>query len=113
MSRGNPLSGAVIAAPAERPRDHELDLYGLTHPGLVRDENQDHFLLGTVHPQVVIHGTSLPEVDRLPTRGQRLATVMLVADGVGGAATAARRAGWPSRRSWATCRPRWSAATPW
>ncbi|MGA9837435.1 MAG: protein phosphatase 2C domain-containing protein, partial [Gemmatimonadaceae bacterium] len=84
MSRGNPLSGAVIAAPAERPRDHELDLYGLTHPGLVRDENQDHFLLGTVHPQVVIHGTSLPEVDRLPTRGQRLATVMLVADGVGG-----------------------------
>jgi PPM family protein phosphatase len=84
VSRGNPLSGAVTAAPAERPHDHELDLFGLTHPGHVRAENQDHFMLATVHPHVVIHGTSLPHADRLPTHGQRLATLMLVADGVGG-----------------------------
>ena len=45
----------------ERPRDDELDLYGLTHPGRVRSENQDHFLLCTVHPQVHVHGTSLPD----------------------------------------------------
>lgn len=56
----------------------------MTHPGKVRSENQDQFLLGTVHPQVVIHGTSLPDATQLPTRGQRLATIMLVADGVGG-----------------------------
>jgi protein phosphatase len=56
----------------------------LTHPGRVREENQDHFLLGTVHPQVVVHGTSLPQPDALELRGQRLATIMLVADGVGG-----------------------------
>jgi protein phosphatase len=60
-----------------------LDLFGLTHPGKVRPENQDHFLLCTVHPHVVVHGTSLPSLDRMPLMGQRLATIMLVADGVG------------------------------
>ncbi len=67
----------------QRPGDTELDLFGLTHPGRVRKENQDHFMLCTVHPQVVVHGTSLPDVDQLPLRGSRLATYMLVADGVG------------------------------
>jgi serine/threonine protein phosphatase PrpC len=77
---------AVTTAPpvGERPHDSELDLFGLTHVGRVRRENQDHFLVCTVHPQVVLHGTSLPDVDALPLRGERLATIMLVADGVGG-----------------------------
>lgn len=74
----------VTARHDQRPRDNELDLFGLTHPGRVRTENQDHFLLCTVHPQVVVHATSLPDPEGLPLRGQRLATVMLVADGVGG-----------------------------
>ena len=76
--------------PGLRPRDDELDLYGLTHPGLVRSENQDHFLLCTVHPQVVLHGTSLPQPETLALRGQRLATILLVADGVGGSAAGSR-----------------------
>ena len=29
-----------------KPRDDEIDAYGLTHLGHVRKENQDHFLLG-------------------------------------------------------------------
>jgi serine/threonine protein phosphatase PrpC len=74
------------AEPGQRPRDNELDLFGMTHPGKVRTENQDHFLLCTVHPQVVIHATSLPNPNELPLRGQRLATVIVVADGVGGSA---------------------------
>ena len=81
---------AAPAASDSRPRDDELDLYGLTHPGRVRTENQDQFLLCTVHPQVVIHGTSLADDDRLALRGQRLATIMLVADGVGGSAAGSR-----------------------
>ena len=80
--------GKVASDP--RPRDDELDLFGLTHPGRVRKENQDHFLLCTVHPQVVIHGTSLPATDNLALRGQRLSTIMLVADGVGGSAAGSR-----------------------
>lgn len=69
-----------------RPRDDELDLFGLTHPGKVRPDNQDQFLICTVHPQVVVHSTSLEKVDQLPLRGSRLATLLVVADGVGGAA---------------------------
>jgi hypothetical protein len=30
---------------SERPRDDEIDLFGLTHIGKVRKNNQDHFLL--------------------------------------------------------------------
>jgi len=75
--------------PGPKPGDNELDLFGMTHVGRVRAENQDHFLLCTVHPQVVIHGTSLPMPDELPLRGQRLATILLVADGVGGATAGA------------------------
>jgi protein phosphatase len=68
-------------------------MFGITHAGLVRTENQDHFLLATVHPQIVVHGSSLPDVESLPLRGGRLGTILLVADGVGGAndgGTAAR-----------------------
>ena len=90
MKSAAPFSTRTSATSEARPRDDELDLYGLTHPGRVRTENQDHFLLCTVHPQVVIHGTSLPEPEGLPLRGQRLATIMLVADGVGGSAAGSR-----------------------
>jgi protein phosphatase len=69
-----------------RPTDDELDLFGITHQGKVRAENQDHFLIAMVHPQVVVYNTSLPSTESLPLRGSRLATVMVVADGVGGAA---------------------------
>ena len=79
-------TGAHPVVGAARPRDDELDLFGLTHRGYVRAENQDQFLLCTVHPQVVIHGTSLPDPGSLALRGQRLATILLVADGVGGSA---------------------------
>lgn len=90
MKLAAPFSTGRPAGTDVRPRDDELDLYGLTHPGRVRSENQDHFLLCTVHPQVVIHGTSLPSTDDLALRGQRLATIMLVADGVGGSAAGSR-----------------------
>jgi serine/threonine protein phosphatase PrpC len=72
-----------------KPSDREIDMFGVTHPGKVRKDNQDHFLLATVHPQVVIHGTSLPLPDQLPLRGQRLASLLLVADGVGGSSAGA------------------------
>jgi protein phosphatase len=72
------------ADPSRRIRDNELDLFGLTHPGNVRTENQDHFLVCTIHPEVIVHGTSLPDVNELPLRGERLASLFLVADGVGG-----------------------------
>jgi protein phosphatase len=39
---------------------------------------------------VVVHGTSLPDAGGLALRGQRLATILLVADGVGGSAAGSR-----------------------
>jgi protein phosphatase len=75
-----------------RPKDEDLDMFGITHQGKVRADNQDHFLISTVHPQVVIHKTSLPDPDRLPLRGTRLATVLILADGVGGAAAGSEAA---------------------
>jgi serine/threonine protein phosphatase PrpC len=84
MAMADLVTAAVSLPAGERPRDDELDLFGLTHRGKVRKDNQDHFLLSTVHQQLVVHGTSIPEPERLPLRSQRLATVLLVADGVGG-----------------------------
>jgi serine/threonine protein phosphatase PrpC len=72
------------AAVAIRPTDDELDMFGLTHPGLKRPNNQDHFLLATVHAQISILGSSLTDLDDLPLKGNRLGTILLVADGVGG-----------------------------
>lgn len=86
MTGSDALTTAFAIQLADRPLDSELDLFGLTHRGKVRRENQDHFLLATVHQQVVVHGTSLPSPQTLPLRGERLGTVMLVADGVGGGA---------------------------
>jgi protein phosphatase len=58
----------------------------------VRTDNQDQFLICTVHPQIVIRGTSLPNPDDLAVRGTRLASMFVVADGVGGAAAGSEAA---------------------
>ncbi len=84
---------ATLAADL-KPRDEDLDLFGLTHQGLVRSDNQDQFLIGTLHRELAVHGTSLPTA-QLPLRGERFATFAVVADGVGGSAdgaAASRRA---------------------
>jgi protein phosphatase len=67
-----------------RPTDDEIDLFGLTHQGHRRASNQDHFLIATIHAQIKVNGTSLTDVSELPLLGNRLGTVLLVADGVGG-----------------------------
>jgi serine/threonine protein phosphatase PrpC len=69
---------------ALRPRDDEIDLFGLTHQGHRRASNQDHFLIATIHAEIKVNGTSLTDTSELPLLGNRLGTVLLVADGVGG-----------------------------
>jgi serine/threonine protein phosphatase PrpC len=72
------------AEPVNQPHGHQIDVCGLTHPGLVRSENQDHFLIATLHKSMRVIQTSMPEEAlgdlRSPSRGY----VFLVADGVGG-----------------------------
>jgi len=71
--------------PDRKPRDEEIDVYGVSDRGKLRSKNEDHFLLASVHRRVNIIDTNLSELDRLPLADQRLALVAMVADGVGGA----------------------------
>ena len=67
-----------------KPRDDEIDVYGITHRGKVREENQDHFLLSSIHKHVEILSTSLTGRELLPFADERVAFLAMVADGVGG-----------------------------
>ena len=78
-----PDRSALAANP--KPHDDEIDVFGLSHAGKVRAQNQDHFLLATIHKRVQIVQTNLTEQERLPMEDERLAIVAMVADGVGGA----------------------------
>ena len=72
------------ASTQRRPRDDEIDSYGVTHPGKVRPDNQDHFLIGRLRGRLDIRVSSLPDADRLPIEEERVGSIMMVADGVGG-----------------------------
>ena len=66
-----------------KPRDDEIDVFGLTHKGLVREVNQDNFLIAGMRKHMQIHSTSLPEPDKIGGN-ERVAMFGMVADGVGG-----------------------------
>lgn len=74
----------IARIPTRQPLDKELDVYGLTHPGKVRPNNEDHFLICALHKRLQVYHTSLPDTSIL-AEGERLAFLALVADGVGGA----------------------------
>jgi len=78
-----PQSPTTGIRAARKPRDDEIDFYGLTHPGLERDINQDNFLIAALKKQMQVHLTSLPQPEQL-AGDERLAFFAMVADGVGG-----------------------------
>ena len=78
-----PAVTSSLPSAGRMPRDDELDVYGLSHTGKVRAENQDHFLLATVHRRLQVLQTSLAAT-QLPLVDQRIAFVAMLADGVGG-----------------------------
>jgi len=65
-----------------KPNDREIDIFGLTHVGLVRSENQDHFLISTLRREVFVHQSSLPQ-SAVRSSNERMALLAVVADGVG------------------------------
>ena len=94
MSPSTVPSDPAILVSGRKPHDDEVDLFGATHQGLVRKSNQDHYLVTMLHKTMRVHSTSLPNPEILEIPSQRLASVMMVADGVGGS-----RAGGEASRS--------------
>lgn len=78
-------SARLSAADAEpRPLSADVDLFGLTDRGQVRKENQDQFLIATLHKLLRVHQASLPADDITPLISDSRGWLFLVADGVGG-----------------------------
>ena len=92
----NPKAGSVPIGSRDlssTPQDADIDVHGLTHPGKIRKENHDHFLIAALHKQMVVQRTSLPDASQLPIGPERVASLAMVADGVGsGAGEEASRA---------------------
>src|SRR5215204_6154380 len=82
MTSNTPPGGVSTSPP--KPRDEELDFFGITHPGKVRKDNQDHYLVSTLHKTARVRATSLPNPELFELPSQRLASFGMVADGVGG-----------------------------
>lgn len=82
-------------AEQQRPQYSDIDQWGLTHKGKVRPDNKDHFFMGSLSLGAKIDESSFAKAESGMLSLTRLATVAVVADGVGGhagAEVAARRA---------------------
>lgn len=77
-------SAHTTLSPQRAPRNDEIDVFSVSHPGKVRKTNQDRFLLATINKHVNVVNSNLDEQDRLPIGDERLAFLAMVADGVGG-----------------------------
>jgi protein phosphatase len=64
----------------------ELDAAGLSHQGHVRPDNEDQFLIASLHKHLSVRDTTLPNRHMLAMPGDSIAHLLLVADGVGGSA---------------------------
>ena len=67
---------------AQKPRHSDIDAWGLTHRGLVREENEDHYFLGSLSRGVVVEVTSISSDLDSVVEPERLASFAMVADGV-------------------------------
>lgn len=69
-----------------RPQFSQIDAWGATHTGHLRDRNEDHFFVGAIARGITVDATSIGEQDRRVLHAERLASLAMVADGVGGRA---------------------------
>ncbi len=70
-------------AGTRKPTDKDIDVYGLTHRGVVRKDNQDHYFIGFLSRGVLVDRTSLPRDGQPVVEPEWLGSLAMVADGVG------------------------------
>ena len=111
-----------------------MDCHGLTHPGHVRETNEDQFLVADLTKAMLVRQTSLAADDHTRLFGALPGHLLAVADGLGGQPggrlasglavrtlvryvldtlpwflrAGMRRATWPT-----TCGPPWRSASGW
>jgi len=68
----------------------KMECHGLSDKGKVRDSNEDQFLIADLNKSMRVHQTSLGIEDQTTLFGGSQGTLLVVADGVGGAAAGDR-----------------------
>ena len=62
----------------------DIDIAGATDRGLVRERNEDHYLMADLERHLVLCDTSVSGADQERSRARREAILFAVADGMGG-----------------------------
>jgi protein phosphatase len=68
---------------SDKPLPSQIDVFGLTHTGRVRQSNADHFLVASFHRLMRVHASSMPVESFTPLAAYTRGFLFLVADGVG------------------------------
>jgi protein phosphatase len=71
------------SVPEQKPLLNQVDVYGCTSKGLVRETNADHFLVASFHRAILVHAASVPAESLPAFSPDSRGFVLLVADGVG------------------------------
>lgn len=68
----------------EPMRDDSFDIFGASHIGRQRSENQDHFLVADLRRQLLVRQTDIPQAEHEMLFGCQEGNLLVVADGMGG-----------------------------
>ena len=78
------MTAATAESETRRPTASNIDLFGMTHNGIVRTENEDQFLIASLHKTLTVHSSSLTAGELGDLNGSAQGYLFMVADGVGG-----------------------------
>jgi serine/threonine protein phosphatase PrpC len=73
----------MVSTANPRPQERDVDIFGRSHVGKVRQENQDQYFAASLHKTMRIRGTSVARC-RLRDVNEPVMALLMVADGVGG-----------------------------